>query len=117
MSRADWLEHRRADGELVGWLLLEGEVFVSIDRLGRRIGASTKAERALDDLGISFLAGPFELRQDDGSWIPVRIIEASLSEVRVKEEDFGAVGGTLIEYILTVPVGDGLRGRRPRPSV
>ena len=30
-----WIPHRREDGELVGWIVPEGEGFVTIDLLGR----------------------------------------------------------------------------------
>jgi hypothetical protein len=41
MGQAEWIEHRRQDGELVGWVRPEGEEFVPVDRLGRDLSAAT----------------------------------------------------------------------------
>lgn len=35
----DWIEHRRGDRELLGWMRSQGEGFVVIDLLGREISA------------------------------------------------------------------------------
>lgn len=104
----DWIEHRRGlDGELLGWMAPEGEGFVVIDLLGRpRTDAVDwhRAEETLDDLGIGYLADIYQLRLDDGEWLRVRIAEVSASEIRVKEDDFGAVGAPQIYYSLPFPV-------------
>jgi hypothetical protein len=66
MSRAEWIEHRRADGELVGWLVPDGEAFHVVDLLGRtRTDAPLEwvdAEEALDALSIGYLADRYSLR-------------------------------------------------------
>jgi len=35
VGQAEWIEHRRQDGEPIGWVRPEGEEFVPVDRLGR----------------------------------------------------------------------------------
>jgi hypothetical protein len=71
VGQAEWIEHRRQDGEPIGWVRPEGEEFVPVDRLGRDLSPTTDwldAERALDEAGIGYLAGPFELQLEDGTW-------------------------------------------------
>lgn len=104
----DWIEHHRAtDGELLGWILPQGEDFVPIDRLGRRVGPAGdwfSAEHRLDDLGLAYLAEPYELRVEDGSWIRVRLTEVSVSGIRVKEEDWGAIDVPQSDHLLPFPM-------------
>ena len=73
---ADWIEHRRSDdGELLGWMKPAGEDFVAIDLLGRSRTEAVDwltAEETLDTLGLTYLADPYELRLDDGSWLRQR---------------------------------------------
>jgi hypothetical protein len=112
MGQAEWIEHRRQDGELVGWVRPEGEEFVPVDRLGRDLSAATdwlSAERALDEAGIGFLAGPFDLLLEDGTWEQVRVVEVSPTLIRLKKEDLGATGGPLVEYTLPFPAPESLR--------
>jgi hypothetical protein len=55
VGQAEWTEHGRQDGELVGWVRPEGEKFVPVDRLGRDLSPATDwldAERALDEAAI-----------------------------------------------------------------
>ena len=113
----DWIEHRRGrDGELLGWMRPSGDGFVAIDLLGReRTGVVDwiDAEETLDDLGIGYLADPYELQLDDGDWLRVRLVEVSAESVRLKEDDGGAVGGPLPSfYTLPLPVPDTLRPLR-----
>jgi hypothetical protein len=71
MGQTEWIEHRRQDGELIGWVRPEGEEFVPVDRLGRDLFAYRLAptlNRLSPRWGISFLAGPFELQLEDGTW-------------------------------------------------
>ncbi|KAA9107945.1 hypothetical protein [Microbacterium rhizomatis] len=107
---SDWIEHRRSyDGELVGWIQPVGEGFVAIDLLGRRRTAAVDwmlAEEALDELGLSYLADPHELRLDDGSWLRVRIAEVSPNSIRVKKDDWGDMNATQIYYSLSLPVSE-----------
>lgn len=37
LMNADWIEHRREDGERIGWIRMVGEHFVAVDVLGREI--------------------------------------------------------------------------------
>lgn len=108
----DWIEHRRGDGELVGWMRPSGEGFVVVDLLGRDISGELDwlaAEELLDATGIGYLADPFELRLDDGSWMRVRITEVSGETVRVKRDDFGDITVPLREWEVAFPPGDELR--------
>lgn len=108
----DWIEHRRGDGELVGWMRPSGEGFVVVDLLGRDISGELDwlaAEELLDETGIGYLADPFELRLDDGSWMRVRITEVSGERVRVKRDDFGDITVPLREWEVAFPPGGELR--------
>jgi hypothetical protein len=62
----NWVEHRRGpDGELPGWMNPVGDGFVAIDLLGREKTGIVEwlvAEKTIGDLGIGYLADPFELR-------------------------------------------------------
>lgn len=117
--RTDWIEHRRGlDGEVLGWMRPEGDGFVVVDLLGRdRTDAVDwlDAEEVLDALGIGYLADIYELQQPDGSWLRVRIAEVSPSRIRVKKDDWGAVGAPQIYYDLPFPVPTSLRPLHPLP--
>jgi hypothetical protein len=109
--RDDWIEHRRSDdGELVGWMQPVGDGFVAFDLLGdRRTGEVdwSTAEETLDARGLAYLADPFELRLDDGSWLRVRIAEVSPTGIRLKKDDWGAVGAPQLFYAVDFPVDPG----------
>jgi hypothetical protein len=112
----NWIEHRRADGERVGWIVPDGEAFHARDVLGRQMTAEPvdwfSAEELLDALGIGHLADQWFLSQQDGSERPVRIAEASPRGVTVVADEFGAasaVGATLERFRLPFPIGDELR--------
>jgi hypothetical protein len=108
-----WIEHRRGlDGELLGWMKPIGDGFVAIDLFGReRTGVVDwlAAEVTLDDLGIGYLADPYELRLDNGEWLRVRLTEVSAQEIRVKKDDWGAVGAPQVFYTVPFPVPETLR--------
>jgi len=108
-----WIEHRRGrDGELLGWMKPVGDGFVAIDLLGRETSGVVdwlEAEKALDGLGIGYLADPYELRLDSGAWLRVRLVEVTARQITVKEDDGGAVGGQQSFYTLPLPVPDTLR--------
>lgn len=83
------------------------EGFVAIDLLGRpRTGVVgwMVAEETLDDLGLGYLADPYELLLDDGSWLRVRIAEVSTGRIRVKKDDWGDMNATQIYYTDSLPV-------------
>ncbi len=115
-----WIEHRRSDGELLGWMDQDGDGFVAVDLLGRRVTGVVDwldAEEHLDALGIGYLADPFELRLDDGRWLRVRITEVSTDAIRVKKDDWGDMNAPLVEYTVGFPLPDGLRPMGPDRTV
>jgi hypothetical protein len=108
----DWIAHRRGDRELLGWMRPEADGFVVIDLLGRPLTDAVDwltAEEALEEIGIGYLADPFELLLDDGHWLRVRIIEVSSDVIRVKKDDWGDINAPLVEYAVPFPVTDRLR--------
>lgn len=116
MLPPDWIEHRRADGEVVGWMVPDGEGFHVHDLLGRPRTAEPlewlEAEELLDELGIGYLADRWTLRFADGTERPVRIAEASPRGVTVVADEFGAasaVGGVLERFRLAFPAPTELR--------
>lgn len=110
-----WIEHRRADGERVGWMRPVGEYFVPIDLLGREVSDPVDwlvGEEILDGRGIGYLAELYELRQPDGTWLRVRLAEVSPERIVAKEDDLGAVGAPQIFYTLPFPMPVTLRPMR-----
>lgn len=106
-----WIEHRRPDGERVGWMLPHGEDFIAVDLLGRRVTGPVDwltAEETLDELGIGYLADPYRLQLDSGESIRVRIAEVSPTNITAKLDDFGAVGALQLYYELGFPAPDSL---------
>lgn len=111
----DWIEHRRADGERVGWMRPEGDGFVPIDLLGRELTGPVDwltAEETLERAGIGYLADLYELRLDDGSLLRVRLAEVSPTRIVAKQDDFGAVGAPQLFYTLPFPLPETLRPLR-----
>lgn len=115
-----WIPHRREDGELVGWIVPEGEGFVTIDLLGRSRSAEpvdwVAAEEVLEELGIGYLADIYAYRVVDGDWARVRIVEVSTEGVTVKEDDYGDVAADLPRYRLAFPVDEALRPLADAPG-
>lgn len=116
MLPTDWIEHRRPDGEVLGWMLPDGEGFRVFDLLGRERTAEPvewlDAEVLLDELGIGYLADRWWLRFEDGSERPVRISEASPRGITVVGDEFGAasaVGADLDRFRLPWPAPSELR--------
>ena len=116
MLPPDWIEHRRADGETVGWIVPDGDGFRVRDLLGREVTSGPvdwlEAEETLDALGIGYLADRYALRLPDGRERPVRISEASVRGVTAVSDEFGAasaVGATLERFRLAFPVSEDLR--------
>ncbi|GAA2982352.1 hypothetical protein JOD63_002516 [Microbacterium terrae] len=115
MVPENWIEHRRGDGEVLGWMVPDADGFRVHDLLGREVTDSAidwlAAEELLDDLGIGYLAEKWMLRLPGGAERPVRIAEANPRGVTVVSDDFGAasvVGAPLDTYRLPFPVGDEL---------
>ena len=116
MDIGGWIEHRRGDGELVGWMRPEGDGFVPVDLLGRDVageGEWLAAEELLDELGIGYLADPYGLTLPEAREgqppLRVRIIEVSTRRIRVKKDDFGAIDAPQLEYTLEWPIPPALR--------
>ena len=101
------------DGELLGWMRPADDGFVVIDLLGRELTGVVdwfEAEETLDELGIGYLADPYEMRLDSGGWLRVRIAEATPRQVRVKKDDWGDMTADQVYYALPFPVpADALR--------
>jgi hypothetical protein len=109
----DWIEHRRGhDGERLGWMKPVGDGFVVVDLLGRERSPVLDwldAEQVLDDLGIGYLADPYELLLDDGTWLRVRMAEVSTQEIRVKKDDWGDMTADQLYYSVPFPMPGTLR--------
>jgi hypothetical protein len=108
----EWIEHRRGDGERVGWLCPEGEGFVPIDLLGRELAGPVDwltGEEMLEAAGIGYLADRYELRLDDGRWLQVRLTEVSTRHIVVKKDDFGAIDAPQLVYTVPFPLPETLR--------
>lgn len=106
MDMADWIEHRRRDGERLGWIRPEGDLFVPVTLLGHDLAGPMDwlaAEEALEDLGLRWLAEPWVLRREDGVVRRVRLTEVTPTRVVVKEDDFGAIDGQPVTYTLPFP--------------
>lgn len=114
----DWIEHRRGtDGERLGWMIPDGDGFIAVDLLGRRHADAVDwltAEETLDELGIAYLADPYELRLESGSWVRVRIAEITPREVRVKKDDWGDMTAPQLYFSVRLPIDE--RVLRPLPA-
>jgi len=106
MTMTDWIEHRRPDGEIVGWMRPVDDRFEVIDLLGRPVGEPTdwlSGEERLEEAGIGYLADPWSLTLEPGRAIRVRIAEVSPSGIRVKLDDFGDRTAPQLYYDLEFP--------------
>ncbi|MBX9470386.1 hypothetical protein [Microcella sp.] len=105
----DWVEHRRDDGERLGWIHPAGALYTAVDVLGRTVAADVEwldAEAALEQHGLAWLAEPWGLRLDDGRVQRVRISQLSPAGITVVEDDWGAaaaVGAGMLERSLPWP--------------
>lgn len=123
MIPADWTPHRRDDGELLGWIRPAGRpggdvLWVAVDLLGREPAGGMEwldAERALDEIGLAYLAEPWMLDDAEADGVPtqVRFVEVTPERIVVKREDFGAVDAPGRRWELPWPVPAQLRPRRP----
>lgn len=79
-------EHVRGrDRERIGWIMVSGDDFVAYDLLWRPVSAPvdlTAAEKALDELGLRYLADEWELLSADGP-VRVGIVEISRTQLSV----------------------------------
>ena len=104
-----WTAHRRDDGEVLGWIRAEGELWVAVDRLGLEASGPVEwleAEDLLEARGLGFLADRWWL---DGE--PVRISEVTPDRIVLLRDDYGAasaVGARPEEIVLPWPAPTGL---------
>lgn len=122
MTRAPetWIEHRREDGELLGWLRPEGEDWVPVSLLGREVSQAADwltAEATLEDLGLSWLAEIWTLERPGEEPLRVRIADVRPGRVVVQTDDFGAVDIPVERITLPWPAPPALRPRRPEDPV
>ena len=112
----DWITHLGgANREPIGWIAPRGEGFVAIDLLGRERSGTVdwlEAEEALDELGIRYLAAPYELVTGSGA-SKVYIAEATPDFVRVKEDDFNDINSDQTFHTLLFPVPEELLRELP----
>lgn len=105
--RDDWIEHRRAgDRERLGWMQPVNDGFVAIDLLGRArtdVVDWLEAEELLDELGLRYLAEPYEFLLSQGHWLRVRIADVSPERVRVKKDDWGDMTAPQVYYTVPFP--------------
>jgi len=110
----DWIEHRRGDGELLGWMAPDGDDFRVIDLLGRELGGPLDwlaAEELLDRTGIGYLAERYELETPAGAR-RVRISEVRATGISLIADDWGsasAVGARPERFELPFPAPAELR--------
>ncbi|WP_312677271.1 hypothetical protein [Microbacterium sp.] len=112
----DAIPHRRDDGELLGWILPDGDDWRAIDVLGRVVAASVDwldAEAALEQRGLAFLAEPWTLERDDAAPLRVRLVEVTPARIVVKVDDFGDMSHATAQYVLPWPLPAELREPRP----
>lgn len=115
----DWIEHRREDGERLGWIRMVGEHFIAVDVLGREITPRVdwlQAEETLEERGLSFLAERWLFDSPARGAVYVRIVEVSPRGIRVREDDFGAaaaVGADVQDHDLPFPAPATLRPVAP----
>lgn len=114
MVPADWIEHRRGrDRELLGWIRPEGDHWVAISLLGRQVTEPVdwlSAEAALDELGLTYLAGVWTL-QLGGEPLAVRIVDVAPGRVVVQTDDFGAIDAPVERFDLPWPAPEQLQPR------
>ncbi|UUT36112.1 hypothetical protein [Microbacterium elymi] len=120
MLPADWTEHRRDDGELVGWIRPAGDDWVAVDLLGRDASEPIDwldAEAVLERRGIGWLADIWMLDRADAPPLRVRMVEVTPDHVVVQTDDFGAIDVPVTRFELPWPAPEGLRPRkRGRPG-
>lgn len=115
MIPADWMPHRRADGEVVGYVRMVGDAFQPMDLFGRPISAAgdwLAAEETLDAQTISWIDQPW-LLEVDGAQVRVRVVELTPTRIRVKLDDFGDVTASARFWEVPVPETGRLQPARP----
>ncbi|QMU96522.1 hypothetical protein FVO59_04345 [Microbacterium esteraromaticum] len=121
MLPADWIPHRRDDGELLGWIRPEGDDWVAIDVLGRPASDAVDwldAEAALEAVGLAWLADVWMLDGEAQEPLRVRFVEvtpptAEAGRIVVKADDFGDMQRPPAErLVLPWPAPETLRPAR-----
>ncbi len=114
MIPLQWVPHyREYDGELLGYLVPDGEAYVPVTIFGYALDTAADeydATHVLEAVGLSYLADTWLLSIDGrGDPTNVQIVEASPHLLRVKSVDYGWEQdyGTLID--LPVPETGRLR--------
>ncbi|MHA7276321.1 hypothetical protein [Arthrobacter sp. HLT1-21] len=99
--------HREDDGELLGYLVVDGSLHTPVTFFGYRLADAADefdASQVLQGVGLSYLADTWRLSlKDRKEPINVQIVEASPERLRVKSIDYGYAEnyGTIFE--LPVP--------------
>ena len=107
--------YREDDGELLGYLVPDGDSFLPVTVFGYELGEAVDeydASHVLESIGLSYLADTWVLSiADRDEPINVQIVEASPEALKVKSVDYGWEQdyGTIIE--LPVPEPGRLRRR------
>lgn len=103
------MEHRRPDGEVVGYIEMRGERFQPYDLAGRPIGEPLEwndAEESIEQLGLAWLAEPY-LADLDGER-RVRVTEIDREHIVFVADEFGAsqaVGAAMLDrWVVTLPL-------------
>ena len=119
MPRPDWTPHRRDDGELLGWIRPDGDLWVAVDVLGRPASGATEwldAEAALEEHGIAWLADAWMLEGEGDRPLRVRILEVTPDgdgvpgRIVVKTDDFGDMTRpATAQFVLAWPIPHRLR--------
>jgi len=121
MIPADWVPHRRDDGELLGWIRPEGDDWIAVDVLGREAYNGVdwlEAEAALQAVGLSWLADIWMLERSAEEPLRVKLVEVTpggvgeAGRVVVQTDDFGAIDAPVERYELPWPAPAALRPRR-----
>lgn len=112
---SEWMPHRRADGETVGYVRAVGDAFQPMDLFGRPLAAPgdwLAAEELLDSHVIAWIDAPWLLDVDGGE-VRVRVVEVSPARIRVKRDDFGDITARLETWEVPVPESGRLRPAPP----
>jgi hypothetical protein len=121
MIPADWVPHRRDDGELLGWIRPDGDDWIAVDLLGREACNAAdwlEAEAALEAVGLSWLADIWMLERSAEEPLRVKLVEVTpggvgeAGRVVVQTDDFGAIDAPVERYELPWPAPAALRPRR-----
>lgn len=105
------VEHRREDGELLGWIRVQDDgTCTAVDLLGRTCatGDWDECEKQLEAQGLSYLADLYALEVTPGFWVRVRIVEVNATRVRVKEENFGDATVSTPVHDVMIPIDNRL---------